>query len=255
MPLKKHVRDYYPQLTPPVQLEPDYASSFEEYRKAPTPHTAGKLLSQLSPHIEQGLQLHVGGGNPLLRSHAKRIVLDSLPRYDAAKSKLGTFVVTQLQGLKRIARKQQQVISVPERVQLDKAVLRRSEQELLDELDREPTTQELADRTGFSMRRIKHLRLFQPGIPEGMLARRIEASDEEEGLTMPGLSPSDGRAWRELVYHDQDPINKQIMEHSFGMYGRRRLGTAEIARRLRLTPGAISQRKAQIQSMLDEALF
>jgi hypothetical protein len=49
-----------------------------------------------------------------------------------------------------------------------------------------------------------------------------------------------------------DPINQKIMEHSLGLHGQPRLPNHEIAKLLRLSPGAISQRKARIQQTLDK---
>jgi len=43
------------------------------------------------------------------------------------------------------------------------------------------------------------------------------------------------------------------MEHTLGMHGKRVLSNQDVARKLKLSPGAISQRKARIQSKMDLA--
>jgi DNA-binding NarL/FixJ family response regulator len=42
------------------------------------------------------------------------------------------------------------------------------------------------------------------------------------------------------------------MEHTLGLHGKKVLSNQEIARKLRLTPGAVSQRKATIQQLLNQ---
>ncbi len=62
-------------------------------------------------------------------------------------------------------------------------------------------------------------------------------------------------AWLEIVYDDLDSIDKKIMEFTLGLHGRPQLGNAEIAARLKRTPGAISQRKAKIQQKIRQEEF
>jgi len=49
-----------------------------------------------------------------------------------------------------------------------------------------------------------------------------------------------------------DATNQKIMEWTFGLYGSPQLSNQAIAQRLKLSPGAISQRKANIQRILDQ---
>jgi hypothetical protein len=43
------------------------------------------------------------------------------------------------------------------------------------------------------------------------------------------------------------------MDYSLGLHGAPAVSTTDIAKRLGLTAGAVSQRKAKIQAMIDEA--
>jgi hypothetical protein len=58
-------------------------------------------------------------------------------------------------------------------------------------------------------------------------------------------------SWHEFVYHDLDPIDQVILEHSLGLHGKQVLPNQDIARKLKLSPGAISQRKVRIQDQLN----
>ena len=55
-----------------------------------------------------------------------------------------------------------------------------------------------------------------------------------------------------MVYYDLDDTNQSIMEYTLGLHGAPVLENREIANRLGITAGAVSQRKAKIQAMLDE---
>lgn len=228
-------------------LEPDFIEPYHAWKTNQTPTGNAQMLETLSPVIEKGIRAHVGEPNPLLTSRARGLALQGLRSYDPSRSRLQTHMFNQLQGLKRIARQQSQVIKAPERVIFDQQALRGYEQELADELGREPSDAELANHSGFSLKRIAHVRKYQPGVSEG---------------TMEGLAPGftggirpDSRAqqmWVELVYDDLPPMDQRILELSLGLHGRRPLSNQEIARKLGRSPGAISQRKARIQQLLDK---
>jgi DNA-binding Lrp family transcriptional regulator len=59
----------------------------------------------------------------------------------------------------------------------------------------------------------------------------------------------------DFVYGDLDNTNKLIMDMSLGRNGRKQTSVQEIARRLNITPGAVSQRAAKIQQMLNQRGF
>jgi DNA-directed RNA polymerase specialized sigma subunit len=79
-----------------------------------------------------------------------------------------------------------------------------------------------------------------------------QTATPEEGVQLPGtesLPASD--IWLEYVHHDLDPIDKKILEWKTGMYGKQVLSTNEIARRLNITPSAVSQRAAKIAMKIE----
>jgi hypothetical protein len=53
------------------------------------------------------------------------------------------------------------------------------------------------------------------------------------------------------VYDDRKPVDQNIMEWSIGWNGNRTMSNQDIVRKLKLTPGAVGQRKAKIQQMID----
>lgn len=229
-------------------LEPEFKDAYTAWKKTPGPEMHAAMLNTLHPTIQGAIQTHIGQTNPLLVSKARKMTLDALKTYDPRRGRLKTHVYNHLLGLKRVHQQQSQILSVPQRTAIGQYHLKQAEQELSHELGREPTDAEIADKTGFSMPQLGRLRKLHAGISEGALTG-------EGGDILGGLTPAHREAaslWHQIVYDDLDPYHKKIMEHTLGMNGRPILPNHELARKLRRSPGAISQAKGRIQKMLDE---
>lgn len=227
------------------RIEPEFQDVFTQWSAQPSNKVAtGKLLTALNPTIDKAIRAHVGEPHPLIKSRARSIVLKSLPKYDPKQTQLNTYITNQLYSLRRVNRKQTQIISVPERMSQEYSRLTAAEENLRDQLGREPTTIELADNVGLSPKRIQKIRRFKYPMTES------QAAAMGPGF-MPGVQAKKSH-WLEVIYHDLDTTDQQIMEHSFGMFGKPMLSNQAIATRLGLSPGAISQRKAKIQQYLDD---
>lgn len=229
------------------KLEASYAEPFRMWQAQPDKANTGNLLRAIEPEIRRGVFAHVGADNPLLKSRARKLALQSLKNYDPTKAKLGTHVVNSLQGLKRINRKQTDIIAVPERLSYDRQQIERLSQELEDDMGRAPSTAELADYTGFSVKRINRALNSQMALSEGVYAKNTQGDSANMAV-----NPTQDSNWAEVLYYDLDPTNQKILEWTMGLNNSPMLPNKEIARRLRLTPGAITQRKQRIQQQLDE---
>ena len=231
-------------------LEPNLDDAYHAWKAAPSPDANARLLKHLEPTIRMSLKQHIGDDSPLLYSKARKMALEGVHSYDPEKGSLKTHIYNHLQGMKRVARKQHQILSVPERVSLERAQLEQAGSDLEHELGREPTDAELMEHLGLSPRRLKRLRQFQPAVAESRL------EDPETGESYAGsvqsAEPIYPSAWSELVYNDLDPYHQAVMEHSLGLHGREKLSNLEIAAKLKRSPGAISQAKARIQQILDD---
>lgn len=229
-----------------TQLEPDLQEPFDAWKAQPSPQTTGRLLRQLQPSIDKGLRMYAGQDvGPTTRSHAKRLALKSLNTYDPTQARLGTHVINHLQGLRRVVRREQQIIRTPDRVAADQAYVYRMTQELEERLGREPTDLEIADHSGISVRRLAKLRRHLQPLAEGSF-------ESPETLNAVPLRPEDReRRLMQLVYEDLDPRDQKILEWSLALHGKPRLDNRDIAVKLGVSPGAVSQRKAAIQSKID----
>jgi DNA-directed RNA polymerase specialized sigma subunit len=233
----------------PSRLESKLAPPFNAWQQDPSPGNATRLLTAVKPAIDRGIRAHVGTKtSPATQSHARRLALTAIRSYDPTRAQLSTHIVNNLQGLKRVVRRQRHVLSVPERVELDRRRADVASTELQDALGREPSLQELADYTRLSTRRLQHVGQLKQPVAEG----RLLATTQESGGYMPAVQQGPSDTWLELVYQDLLPVDQNILDWTLGLHGRKPLSNQEIAVKLQLSPGAISQRKAKIQTKLDQ---
>lgn len=239
--------------TTPAGVGPDFDSAYGVWQKEPTPKNNTRLLSTLQPVIDTAVSSYGGAApSPTIKSRARLMALKALNTYDPQRGNVRTHLLSQLQGLRRLSAQEQNIISIPEQVGLDFQRLQTAQQELQDRLSREPTNTELADHTGLSSRRLQKIRAFHQPLAEGTTT--VETADGLGGGQASDL-PNNHRsadAWLNFVHGDLSPTDQLVMELTLGLHGQRRTSTQDIAKRLNITPGAVSQRAAKIQTMLDQ---
>lgn len=235
-------------------VSPDFDQLYTTWKTNQTPETNTKMLSAVQPVIDSALVSYGGSAHsPTLKSKARLMALKALGTYDPNRGNVRTHLLSQLQSLRRAAAKEQNIITLPEQVGLDFQNITHAENELRDQYGRDPTDDELADYTNLSKRRINKIRQFNQPLAEGTVSKIV---DEDSGggdvaSQIPGRRDAT-EAWLNFVYDDLGPTDKLIMDMTLGRNGRRKTSTQDIAARLRLTPGAVSQRAAKIQTMLDK---
>lgn len=239
---------------PATLLEDDYAPHFHAWKSQPTPENASTLLKHVDPIINEALRTYgsTSAKSPTLRGKAKIMALGAMERYDPSRAKLRTHLLTQMQGLRRLASREEQAIRIPEQLSLDRNRLSATENELKEQLGRDPSDVELADHGGISLRRIAHIRATPGAFAEGSLTRYDSTG---AGVWSPAVTSGPTENARkmayEFIYHDLSPSDQLIMEHTLGLHNKQVLENQQIARKLRVSPGAISQRKLKIQQQLD----
>ena len=235
---------------------PDFDTLYPQWKAAPTPQLNTQIVKTLQPIVDTAVSSYVGRSpSPTIRSRARLMALKALGSYNPDKGNGKTHLLSQMQSLRRLSAKEQNIISIPEQVGLDFQRLSGSENELRDSLSREPTDDEIADSTGLSVKRIRKIRAFHQPLSEGMTAMTTGNSEDDTNTEIASTLPNYNRhadAWMDFVYGDLSPTDKLIMDMTLGRNGRRKASTQEIAAKLRITPGAISQRAAKIQNMIDQ---
>jgi len=236
----------------PSAAENTYLKAWQEWRAKPGPQTTAAMLETMRPLINKAVAAQSLQVNPLIYSKAKTITLSALSTYDPSKGPLISHVYNNMQALKRYAGRLAQGVSVPERVVADQQAIRQAEADLEDRLGRPPTDSEIADHLGFSMKRLRRARTAQSGVPMSVMEGSAPDTGDAEGIFDPAVQQTGvNPAWVQLVYDDLSNTDKKIMEWTLGMNGQPKLSNQEIARRLNISPGRVSQRKLEIQRKLD----
>jgi len=234
------------------KLETEYEPLYTAWKAGPSKETTGALLRSVEPVISNAIRSYASGtGSPTLRSRARQLATQSFKSYDPARGTLRSHLLSRLQRLRRLAAQEQQIIRVPEQVSLDQIRTAQIETDLQEKLGRPPSDQEIADKTGLSLRRLAHIRQGRRPIAEGRLQ---QVTPEDAGGYAPAVQPVEQNydVGLEFVYDDQDPQNQFIMERAFGLHGHPQTSATDIARAMKLTPGAVSHRMQQIQGQIDE---
>lgn len=236
------------------KLEDAYRGPLDAYRADPSPANTGALLKAIDPVLRLGVRTYGGGDSPLVHSRARQIALGALPGYDPARASLKTHLMPHLQGLQRYATRLQQPLSVPEAVLLDHRRLYASFNELQEKLGREPSDSELSDHARMSRKRIAYVRQYRPAALEGEVqGRYLDTLGGDEGsVNDPAVLREDPvLEYAEAIYHDLDPRDQVILERALGLHGKAKLPAKEVARRLGVSPSAVTQRARKIQEQLD----
>lgn len=231
-------------------LEDEYRPAYETWQQNQTPEGNAAFLHAINPVVQKGIQMY-GGDSPLSASRGRLMALDAMRKYDPKRSRLQSHLLNQMQGLRRVSQQQHNVLRVPERILLESQRLRTYQQELSDELGREPSDAELSDRLGVSPQRLAKIRTYQPGMTSG----QVEAIDPLSGGAagrLPGSHSEASDLWVQVVHQDLNPIDQKILEMSLGLNGQPKRSNQEIAKALGRSPGAITQRKVRIQSLLNQ---
>lgn len=232
----------------PVLKDDTPETIFEAWKTDRNPEMGAKLLHSLQPSIDHAVRKWTGDANPVAVGQARSLLIDALPRYDPSKAQLATFVDRQLQPLQRWKSRKNLGVKVQTGMVQELSQLKRVQAELDDELGRAPSYEEIADRSGIPMQRIQKLRKMRhPGIAE---AATVD-SDGNEMFAEDQSVEDQTQLWHKTVYHSLNSVDQVVMQHTVGLYGADVLPNQQLAKKLRISPGAVSQRKLKIQKLLD----
>lgn len=221
--------------------------SFNLWKQKKDPVYLEQTLQALKPTISSAITSFAKTDSPDIRLKAQNLAIKALKTYDPSKgASLKSHVMLQLQPLSRYALQSRGIIGLsPTQIQMVSA-LKKEIADFEDKFGREPTDTELADRMGLSLKRINKIRaLARP-------QTSFEQLSEGEQEAPPIFQSDKEREWAEFVYFESDPIDKKIMEWKLGWNNQPILKNYEIAKRLNITPSAVTQRLIKIQRKLSK---
>jgi DNA-directed RNA polymerase specialized sigma subunit len=129
-------------------------------------------------------------------------------------------------------------VRTPENVVRRAAELHAREDDWRMEHGREPTDEDMADFTGMSVKRIKDLRRKS----RAFMSESQLPADEQGNVSTPAVSaPSSVASAAEMLHKSLTDVERRVFEWKTGYGGARPMSNAEIARRLKMSPSAVSQ--------------
>ncbi len=222
----------------------DLNDAFDVWKKDSSTPNMTSLLGAANPVLDKAVTSYAGRTSPVLKSRAKVLALKAFRSFDPKRgAKLRTHLMIQLQPLRREAVRSGQILQTPERAVYDRKAIDQAHQDFSSTFQRDPTDNEIADRVGLSVPRIRQIRSIPSVVTPGQLGESVAPAVEEDRAS---------DIWLEYVYHELDPNDKHILDWRLGRHGRDKLSNNDIAKRLKMSPAAISQRTAKIIARLQE---
>jgi len=217
--------------------------AYATWVKDQTPSNMSAVLSSLYPTINSEVTRY-SGPQSLLRSKAKVLAVKAVKTFNPMSgAKLSSWVVTNLKPLSRYSVKNRDV-HVPEVAARNAAAVEESMKKLEDELGRPPTDDEIADDLGMSVKRVSDVRKKAVA---SVTSSRFDESGTEDSSAIPGVEETNMVPFaQEAVYMDLSDVDKIIFDAVTGMHGATQEPASQVARRLGISPAAVSQRAKAI---------
>jgi DNA-directed RNA polymerase specialized sigma subunit len=225
-----------------LKKKPHTSAAWAQWKDAPTDANYAAVFDEVKPIIDSAMT-SFAGGDKSLRTRANILTAEAIRSWDPkAGAALRSHVYSRLQRLQRVRAERGAAVRIPENVETDKRAVARFTSEYRDRQGVDPDLDEITDGTSISKRRIMRTRTRE--YPEG-----TQSTDKGD------LPATKGKAdvWRDYVYHDLDARGKKVFELTTGYNGSEIVSKTEIARRLNVTPAAVSLRVNQIIRQLERA--
>lgn len=248
---------YGPQPSPEDDsTAPPTEGSVEEaaqaWRTSGKPEDLARTLQHLQPTIDSAVRAHTGGSqSQVVKDRARLLAIEAVRAFSPEKGlKLPHYVYGHLQQLRQLAPQINDPLPAPARLQRDRAAVLRASQDLQDRLGRSVTDEEIAQHGNLD---VKKVRAILRGGRRGIAMSSYEGrQDGDSGADIVGSQRTPEDDWMEAVDSELSPHDQLILRHRTGYQDHEILPNHEIARRLNLTPSAVSQRAQRIQAKLDQ---
>lgn len=181
----------------------------------------------------------------VVEAELKELTLKAFDTYDPSKgAKLSTHVVNMYKKVSRGNISSQHAIRIPENVHFKFKPITEATAYLTEALNREPTHQEIADYTGWSL----------PKVVDATSRLRRELVESKQTFD-PGVNRLDPTQQAFFyAYSVLDNQGKYILEHTTGYGGKPELPDSKIRTDLKLSPHMYNKKKNEVIGVIREAL-
>lgn len=223
----------------------DITAVIDRWLKYKSAVDSSTLYKYLSPTVDSAIVSYTNGDKKY-RVPAYRIAFDAISTFDPSKGvDVKTHVYHNLKRLNRIHADRSNVVHIPEGVAKDRTILSKAISSFYDEYNREPNDDELSDLTKLSKRRIDKV-LNRTTPISGSEAVTEEGADR---VANKGISND---TYIDYLHASSDNIDKKIIELMSGYRGRKVISGAEAARKIGITPAAVSLRMNGLRQKMSE---
>jgi len=216
-----------------------------------------KLIKSLTPLIRGQVGKYKASGLPYeaLELEGKRLASKALDTYDPNKgTQINTHVTNYLQKLYRFTAENQNVGYIPE----PRVIMLGKYKTIFANLEtgkgREPTVEELADAMHISQAEVERIQSEQ----RKDLHMEIPSTDPDEGgfsfYIQPDTTDPKLKEALQFAYFDASPVDKKILEYTFGMGGTPKITAKEIKQKLNLTETELRKRKVALSKEIKDLL-
>ena len=220
----------------------DIALRWQQYK---APKDASALYKYINPVINSAIATYAGGSKEL-RVPAYRLAFDAIQSFDPSRGvNIKTHVFNNLKRLNRIQADRSNIIHIPEGVSRDYSIVSKAIATFYDEHNREPNDDELSDITHLSKKRIDKI------LSRSSVVGESKATTEDGADLVKSKKISDD-TYIDYLYSSSDNVDKKIIELTSGYKGRKILQGSEVARRLNITPAAVSLRMNGLRKKMAE---
>lgn len=234
----------------------DELELWKRYKKKDDKEAKKELIHSLKPLIRSQVNKYRTSGLPYdsLELEGINLASKAIETYDPTKAQLNTHVVNNLQKLSRFTTQHQNVGYIPEPRALMIGKYNTIYSNLEEEKGREPTIQELSDAMQVSPAEIERLQKEQ----RSDLHMTLPETDDEGGgfsyYIMPDEEDPQAREALEFTYFDAEPVDKKVLEYTFGLGGTEKTTNKEIKAKLGLTETELRKRRQRLAKNIKELL-
>lgn len=211
------------------------------------------MLETLAPDIDKAIYAYSGlNAGPAVKTRAKLLAAKAIKSYQPSSgSSLKSWVYTQLQPLTRYSR-ELAPSPVPERAYQQISALKKMEADFYENKGRVASDNELADLTNMSIKQIAKVR----GMDKKVFSESATPFSGDNSASSQEITATENTGFQkdvlETMYGSLTPQEQVILEHKLGYNGKKVLSNNDIAKKLKMSPGRVSQMTTSLASKLDE---
>ena len=225
------------------------AKLWSAWKEDKRPDVLEPLLSSFRPMIRSAVRKWSGGGipDPVLTAKAEVFAVRAFGSFDPSKdASLGTHVFNNVQRLSRVVTSNQNVARIPEHRVAKIGTYKNVRSHLEGELDREPTSSEMATQLGWSLKDVNRM--------ESSLRQDLLVSEDVLGdYYAPGWQQDErDRDLVDFIYYELDAREKTVFEYLTGKYGKPKKTAREIAKTMGVSDATVSRLRKSIERKIEK---